>query len=54
MIYLQKKSITHKEIHADMVLTLADSTSYATVKKKDAEFKRGNGNTDDEPRSGCP
>lgn len=53
--YLQKKGMTPKEIHEDMVQTLAeDSPSYATVKKWAAEFKRGRVSTEDDPRSGRP
>ena len=40
--YLQKKGLTTKEIHADMVSTLGDDApALSTVKKWAAEFKRG-------------
>ena len=50
--------MTPKEIHDDMVQTLAeDSPSYATVKKWAAEFKQGRVSirvVEDDPRSGRP
>ena len=40
--YLQKKGLTTKEIHTDMVSTLGDDApALSTVKKWAAEFKRG-------------
>ena len=40
--YLQKKELTTKEIHTDMVSTLGDDApALSTVKKWAAEFKRG-------------
>ena len=42
--YLQKKGLTTKEIHADMVSTLGDDAlALSTVKKWAAEFKRRRG-----------
>ena len=53
--HLQKKGMSPKEIHEDMVQTLGeDSPSYSTIKKWAAEFKRGRDSTEDDPRSGRP
>ena len=52
--YLQKKGLTTKEIHADMVSTLMDDApALSTVKKWAAEFKRRE-SLEDDPRSGRP
>ena len=51
--YLQKKRLTTKEIHTDMVSTLGDDVpGLPTVKKWAAEFKRGMESLEDDPRSG--
>ena len=53
--YLQKKGLTTKEIHADMVSTLGDDApALSTVKKWAAEFKRGRESLEDDQRSGRP
>ena len=53
--YLQKKGLTTKEIHADMVSTLGDDApALSTVKKWAAEFKRGRESLKDDPRSERP
>ena len=53
--YLQKKGMTPKEIHEDMVQILAeDSPSYETVKKWAAELKWGRESTKDGPRCDLP
>lgn len=50
-MYLQKKDVTPKEIHEDMVQTLVeDSPSYTTVKKWATEFTQGINSTEDDPR----
>ena len=51
--YLQKKGLTTKEIHADMVSTLGDDApALSTVKKWAAEFKRGRESLENDLRSG--
>ena len=53
--YLQKKRLTTKEIHADMVSTLGDDApALLTVKKLAVEFKRGRESLEDDSRSGRP
>ena len=53
--YLQKKGITPKEIHEDMVRIFAeDSPPNTTVKRWAAEFKRGRDSSEDDPQSGRP
>ena len=53
--YLQKKGLTTKEIHADMVSTLGnDAPALSTVKKWAAEFKRGRESLEDDPKSRYP
>ena len=53
--YLQKKGLTTKEIHADMVSILRDDAlALSTVKKWAAEFKRERESLEDDLRSGHP
>ena len=53
--YLQKKGLTIKEIHADMVSTLEDDApALSTVKEWAAEFKTGKESLEDDLRSGRP
>ena len=53
--YLQKKGLTTKEIHTDMVSTLGDDAlALSTVKKWAAKFKRGRESLEDDLRSGHP
>ena len=53
--YLQKKGLAPKDIHADMVATLGDDApALSTVKKWEAEFKKGRESLEDDPRSDCP
>ena len=48
--YLQKKGLTTKEIHPDMVSILGDDAlALSTVKKWAAEFKRGRESLEDDP-----
>ena len=52
--YLQKKGLSTKKIHTDMVSTLGDDApALSTVKKHAAEFKRRE-SLEDDPRSGHP
>ena len=51
--YLEKKGLTTKEIHSDIVSTLGDDAPVlSTAKKWAAEFKRGRESFEDDPRSG--
>ena len=44
--YLQKKGITPKAVHQDMAETIGgDSSSYSTIKKWAADFKRAREST---------
>ena len=53
--YLQKKGLTTKEIHTNMVSTLGDDApALSTVKKWAVKFKRGRESLEDDPRSGRP
>ena len=53
--YLQKKGLTTKEIHANMVSTLGDyAPALSTVKKWAVEFMRGRESLEDDPRSERP
>ena len=53
--YLQKKGLTPKDIHAHIVATLGnDAPALSTVKKWEAEFKKGRESLEDDPRSGRP
>ena len=53
--YLQKKRLTNKEIHPDMVSTLGDDApALSTVKKWATEFKWGRESLEDDLRSGRP
>ena len=53
--YLQKKGLTTKEIHIDVVSTLGDNApALSTVKKWAAKFKRRWKSLEDDPRSGRP
>ena len=53
--YLCKKGMTPKEIHKDFMKTLEnESPSYSTVKKWDAEFKRGKESIENDAKSGRP
>lgn len=50
--YLQKKELTPKEIHADMVSTLGDDAPALSTVKWAAEFKRGMESLKDDLRLG--
>ena len=53
--YLQRKGLSPKDIHADMVATLGDGApALSTVQKWAAEFKRGRESLEDDPRPGRP
>ena len=53
--YLQKKDITSKEIHEDMVQILSeDSLSSVTVKKWAIEFEQDKDHIEIDSWSGCP
>ena len=53
--YLQKKRLTPKEIHADMIAILGDhAPALSAVKKWAAEFKRSRESLEDDPRLGRP
>lgn len=55
IIYLNFKGATHIYIYTDMVATSGDIiTSFPTVKRWVAGFKKGRKNVDDEPRWGHP
>ena len=53
--YLQKKGLTTKEIHTDMVSTLGDDApALSTVKKWATEFKRGRESLEDDQDQDIP
>ena len=53
--YIQKKGLTPKDIHTNMVAALGDDApALSTVKKWAAEFKKGRESLEDDPRSGHP
>ena len=53
--YLCKKGMTPKGIYEDFMKTLEnESPSYSTVKKWDAEFKRGRESIENDAKSGRP
>ena len=55
ILYLQKKGLAPKKIHAGMVATLRDDAlALSTVKKGTGEFKRRRENLEVDPRPGRP
>ncbi|XP_052821627.1 uncharacterized protein LOC128247040 [Octopus bimaculoides] len=53
--YLQKKVLTPKSIHTDMITALRDGTpALSTVDKWAVELRKGRKNLEDDPRSGSP
>ena len=53
--YLNLKGLIPTQIQDDMAITLGDDApSFATVKRRVADFKRGRSFIEDEPRSGRP
>jgi len=51
----KKKGLTPNEIHSKFIKVYGDSSSsFSTIKKWAAEFKRGRTGLEDDPREGCP
>jgi transposase len=48
------KGLTPNEIHSKFIKVYGDSSSFSSIKKWDAEFKRGRTNLDDDPHEGHP
>jgi len=53
--FFVKEGLTPNKIHSNFIKVYGDSsTSFLTIKKWDAGFKRGRTNLEDDPREGCP
>jgi transposase len=52
--FFVKEGLTPNEIHSKFIKVYGDSSSFPTIKKWAAKFKRGHTSLEDDPREGCP
>ena len=50
--FFLKEGLTPNEIHSKFIKVYGDSSTFSTIKKWAAEFKRGRSNLEDDPREG--
>jgi histone-lysine N-methyltransferase SETMAR len=52
--FFVKEGLTPNEIHSKFIKVYGDSSSFSTIKKWAAEFKRGRTSLEDDSREGRP